>query len=74
MLTPKKNSYKEFDSEKKFLRFENSPPPHNVSNGPSLTRQVWNLLKGGGGGASHPPTPPPGAAAGYASKIPNVSP
>ena len=34
----KKNSYKEFDNEKKFLRLENSPPnPHNFSNGPSLT-------------------------------------
>ena len=40
MLWPKKNSYKEFDNEKKFLRLENSPPPspHNFSNGPSLTR------------------------------------
>ena len=39
MLRPKKNSYKEFDNEKKFLRLENSPPPpppHNFSNGPSL--------------------------------------
>ena len=26
MLRPKKNSYKEFDEEKKFLRLENSPP------------------------------------------------
>ena len=36
---PKKNSYKEFDNEKKFLRLENSPPPppHKFSNGPSLT-------------------------------------
>ena len=35
----KKNSYKEFDNEKKFLRLENSPPPppHDFSNGPSLT-------------------------------------
>ena len=34
-----KNSYEEFDNEKKFLRLENSPPPrspHNFSNGPSL--------------------------------------
>ena len=32
MLWPKKNSYKEFDNEKKFLRLENShPPPHNFS-------------------------------------------
>ena len=38
MLWPKKNSYKEFDNEKKFLRLENSPPLHNVSNGPSLRR------------------------------------
>ena len=40
MLWPKKNSYKEFGNEKKFLRLENSPPPppppHNFSNGPSL--------------------------------------
>ena len=37
MLRPKKNSYKEFDGEKKFLWLENSPPPpHNFSNGPSL--------------------------------------
>ena len=36
MLWPKKSSYKEFDNEKKFLRLENSPPPHNFSNGPSL--------------------------------------
>ena len=27
MLWSKKNSYKEFDNEKKFLRLENSPPP-----------------------------------------------
>ena len=37
MLWPKKNSYKEFDNEKIFLRLENSPPPHNFSNGPSLS-------------------------------------
>ena len=37
MLWPKKNSYKEFHNKKKFLRLENSPPPHNFSNGPSLT-------------------------------------
>ena len=31
MLRPKKNSYEEFDNEKKFLRLENSlpPPPPN---------------------------------------------
>ena len=27
MLWPKKNSYKEFDNEKKFLWLENSAPP-----------------------------------------------
>ena len=41
MLWPKKNSYKEFDNVKEFLRLENSsplpPPPHNCSNGQSLT-------------------------------------
>ena len=38
MRWPKKNSYKEFDNEKQFLRLEHSPPPpHNFSNGPSLT-------------------------------------
>ena len=26
MLWPKKDSYEEFDNEKKFLRLENSPP------------------------------------------------
>ena len=36
MLWPKKNSYKEFDSEKKFLWLENSLTPDNFSNGPSL--------------------------------------
>ena len=40
MLWPKKNSYKEFDNEKKFLRLENSPPPHNFSNGPSLNIHI----------------------------------
>ena len=39
MLWPKKNSYKEFDHEKQFLRLENPPPPprHKFSNGPPLT-------------------------------------
>ena len=41
MLWPKKNSFKEFDNKKKFLRLENSPPPHNFSNGPSLRYQLW---------------------------------
>ena len=35
MLRPKKNSYKEFDNEKKFLRLKNS-----FYNGPSLS---WAL-------------------------------
>ena len=41
MLWPKKNSYKEFDNEKKFLWLENSapPPPHTFSNGLSLRRK-----------------------------------
>ena len=40
MQGPEKNSYQEFDNEKKFLQLENSPPPpHNFSNGPSLSRQ-----------------------------------
>ena len=40
-----KNSYKEFDNKKKFLRLENSPPPHNFSNGPSLNRVIslWEI-------------------------------
>ena len=37
MQGPEKNSYNEFDNEKKFLQLENSPPLHNFSNGPSLT-------------------------------------
>ena len=41
MLWPKKNSYKEFDDEKKFLRLENSPnPPPNFSNSPFITSSV----------------------------------
>ena len=40
MQGPEKNSYKEFDNEKKFLRLENSPlPPPNFSNDPSLITQ-----------------------------------
>ena len=31
MLRPKKNSYKEFDNEKKFLRLKNSPPPPPIT-------------------------------------------
>ena len=40
MPWPKINSYKEFDNEEKFLRLENSPPPHNFSNGPSLNKTL----------------------------------
>ena len=44
MLTPKKNSYKEFDNEKNFLWLENSPPPRNFFNGPSLNVYFrWSL-------------------------------
>ena len=50
MLWPKKNSYKEFDNEKKFLRLKNSPPPpphktHNFSNGPSLSRHTSSTTR-----------------------------
>ena len=38
MQGPEKNSYREFDNEKKFLQLENAPPPHNFSNGPSLNK------------------------------------
>ena len=40
MPRPKKNSYKEYDNEKKFLPLKNSPPPppRNFSNGPSLNK------------------------------------
>ena len=40
MLWPKKNSCKEFDNEKKnssISKIPLPPPPHNFSNGPSLT-------------------------------------
>ena len=39
MLWPKKNSYKEFDNEKKFLRLENSHPPP-----PPITFLLGSLL------------------------------
>ena len=31
MQGPEKNSYKEFDNEKKFLQLENSPPPPPIT-------------------------------------------
>ena len=43
MLWAKKNSYKEFDNEKNFVRLENSSPPHNVSNGPSISSSSMPL-------------------------------
>ena len=48
MLAPKKYSYKEFDSEKKFLRLENSPPsPRNFSNGPSVPKVYFIMPTAG---------------------------
>ena len=44
MQGPEKNSYQEFDNEKKFLQLENSPPPHNFSNGSSLITTDWVLV------------------------------
>ena len=44
MPWPKKNSYKEFDNEKKFPPLENAPPspppPHNFFKGPSLSHHL----------------------------------
>ena len=51
MLWAKKNSYKEFDNEKKFLRLENSSPTHNFSNGPTLRDGPSENLSGGEGAA-----------------------
>ena len=45
MLWPKKNSYEEFDTKKKFLRLEHSPSPYNFSNGPSLMLREWGTKK-----------------------------
>ena len=50
MLWPKKKSYKEFDNEKKFLRLENSSPPDNFSNGPSLKAKGRYVSYWWGGG------------------------
>ena len=47
MQGPEKNSYEEFDNEKKFLQLENSPPPpHNFSNGPSLSYPYFGSHRG----------------------------
>ena len=48
MPGPKKNSYKEFDNEKRFPPLENAPPspppppplPDNFSKGPSLSHHL----------------------------------
>ena len=47
MLWPKKNSYKEFNNEKKIpaARKIPLPPPHYFSNGPSLKKFVWKYNK-----------------------------
>ena len=42
-----KNSYKQFDNKKNFLRLENSPPANNFSNGPSLRTQKGVIVPGG---------------------------
>ena len=41
----KKNSYKEFDTNKKFLRLEHSPSSYNFSNGLSLMLREWGTKK-----------------------------
>ena len=42
MLRPGKNSYKEFDNEKKTATAQKFPtPPHNFSDGPSL---IWDMI------------------------------
>ena len=66
MLRPKKNSYKEFDEEKKFLRLENSPPPHNFSNGPSLNSFSLPPHPGYCGAFAHLVSPGGGAFANFA--------
>ena len=38
--TAPKNSYKEFDNEKKIPAAQKSPPPYNFSNGPSLIDKI----------------------------------
>ena len=44
MQGPEKNSYKEFDKKKKIPAARKFPsPPHNFSNGPSLSVSHWEL-------------------------------
>ena len=47
MLWAKNSSCKEFDNEKNFLQLEKfpSPPPHNFSNGPSLSDPILPKTK-----------------------------
>ena len=46
MLWPKKNTDKESDNEKKFLRLENSPRLNDFSNGPSLNKtNLFEIVK-----------------------------
>ena len=44
MLWPPKNSYKEFDNEKKNPAARKFPSPHNFSNGPSLKASVFSVV------------------------------
>ena len=47
MLRPKKNSYKEFDNEKKFLRSNIPHPPHNFSNKSGayqVTHDIFSMI------------------------------
>ena len=54
MLRPKKNSYKEFDNEKKFLRLKNSPPSPftTISNDAQQMDQKTNVMATNGARAS----------------------
>ena len=54
MLRPKKNSYKEFDNEKKFLRLKNSPPSPftTISNDVQQMDQKTNVMATNGARAS----------------------
>ena len=54
MLRPKKNSYKQFDNEKKFLRLKNSPPSPftTISNDAQQMDQKTNVMATNGARAS----------------------